>query len=286
MKKYLFLIFIAFFFSGCSDTDEIVRKANQRSQVEIDRLVAINKRQERELEQIKHEKNKYLEKNKELRNDIYYFNNVIDTIKKFENILKQQIKLLEIKKNLSDIDAILNEINKKIDFLKWCVEKRQQLKIGDSFDELDNIENKIEQCELQLKNKTYGIKFNPPECCILAYTIENIKTNKISIKYITKQNISDYAALRSKMIGDVYEDEKQILNIACICAMGLYFLRDIKDDTIWSYLVSGVSEPKLGMITPGTPVAIKLREIEEYDTIEIPMLNKQYQLVDKILQDT
>ena len=116
MKKYLFLIFIAFFFSGCSDTDEIVRKANQRSQVEIDRLVAINKRQERELEQIKHEKNKYLEKNKELRNDIYYFNNVIDTIKKFENILKQQIKLLEIKKNLSDKDAILNENNKKIDF--------------------------------------------------------------------------------------------------------------------------------------------------------------------------
>lgn len=286
MKKYLFAVLVAFFFSGCSDTDEIVRKANQRSQAEIDRLVAINKRQEQELEQIEHEKNRYLEKNKELRNDIYYFNNVIDTIKKFENILKQQIKLLEIKKNLSDKDAILNEINKKIDFLKWCVEKRQQLKIGDNFDELDNIENEIEQCELQLKNKTYGIKFNPPEYCILAYTIENIKTNKISIKYITKQNISDYAVLRSKMIGDIYEDEKQILNIACICAMGLYFLRDTEDDTIWSYLVSGVSEPKLGMITPGTPVAIKLREMEEYDTIEISMLNKQYQLVDKILQDT
>lgn len=53
MKKYLFAIFIAFFLSGCSDTDEIVRKANQRSQAEIDRLVAINRRQEQKLEKIK-----------------------------------------------------------------------------------------------------------------------------------------------------------------------------------------------------------------------------------------
>ena len=185
MKKYLFPIFIAFFFSGCSDTDEIVREANQRSQAEIDRLVAINKRQEQKLERIK---------------------------------------------------------------------------------------------------KAYYKKFNPPTYCLLVYTLKNIKTNEISTKYITDQNINDYVTLRSKMIGDVYEDEKQILDIDCICAMGLYFLKDIKDNTIWSYLVSGVSEPELGMITPSTPVAIKLIEMEKYDTIEIPMLDKKYQLIDKILQ--
>lgn len=58
MKKYLFVIFVAFFFSGCDDTDEIIKRANQRSQAEINRLVAINRRQEQELEQIKNKNEK------------------------------------------------------------------------------------------------------------------------------------------------------------------------------------------------------------------------------------
>jgi lipoprotein len=29
MKKYLFAIFVAFFFSGCDDTDGIIKRANQ-----------------------------------------------------------------------------------------------------------------------------------------------------------------------------------------------------------------------------------------------------------------
>ena len=92
MKKYLFVIFVAFFFSGCDDTDEIIKRANQanqRSQAEINRLVAINRRQEQELEQIEREKRSILEQNIALRESISYFNDVIDTIKEFENILKQ-----------------------------------------------------------------------------------------------------------------------------------------------------------------------------------------------------
>jgi len=146
--------------------------------------------------------------------------------------------------------------------------------------------NRRQEQKLEKIKKAYGKKFNPPNYCLLAYTLKNIKTNEISIKYITKQNINDYVTLRSKMISDICEGEKQILDIDCICAIGLYFLKDIEDDTVWSYLVSGVSEPNLGMITPSTPVAIKLREMEEYNTMEISMLGKQYQLVGKILQDS
>ena len=99
MKKYLFVIFVAFFFSGCDDTDEIIKRANQanqRSQAEINRLVAINRRQEQEnrkkIERIEREKRSILKQNIELKESI---SDLIDTIKD----LKQEIKLLEEKKN-------------------------------------------------------------------------------------------------------------------------------------------------------------------------------------------
>ena len=285
MKKYLFVIFVAFFLSGCDDTDEIIKRANQanqRSQAEINRLVAINRRQEQELEQIEREKRSILEQNIALRESISYFNDVIDTIKEFENILKQQIKLLEAKRNLLNKDAILKEIDTKMSFLKQCIEKRQQLKIGDTFCELDYIKIEINQYKIQLKNKTYGIRFDPPKDCLLAYTLENIKTNEISIKYITKQNINDYAALRSKMIGDVCEDKNQILHISCVGALGLFFLTDLGNKVICSFLVSGISEPNMGLITPNTPVAKQLLQMEKDD--EIFIFDREHHLVDKIMR--
>ena len=189
MKKYLFVIFVAFFFSGCDDTDEIIKRANQanqRSQAEINRLVAINRRQEQEnrkkIERIDREKRSILKQNIELKESI---SDLIDTIKD----LKQEIKLLEEKKNLLNKDAMLKEIDTKMSFLKRCIEKRQQLGIGDTSSGLDYTKSEINQYKNQLRNKTYGIRFDPPKDCLLAYTLENIKTNEISIKYIPNQTM-------------------------------------------------------------------------------------------------
>ena len=282
MKKYLFVIFVAFFFSGCDDTDEIIKRANQanqRSQAEINRLVAINRRQEQEnrkkIERIEREKRSILKQNIELKESI---SDLIDTIKD----LKQEIKLLEEKKNLLNKDAMLKEIDTKMSFLKRCIEKRQQLGIGDTSSGLDYTKSEINQYKNQLRNKTYGIRFDPPKDCLLAYTLENIKTNEISIKYITKQNINDYAALRSKMIGDVCEDKNQILDISCVGAIGLFFLEDWEDNTICSYLVSSISEPNMGLITPNTPVGKQLLKMEK--DYEIFIFDREYHLVDKIMR--
>ena len=285
MKKYLFIIFVVFFFSGCDDTDEIIKRANQanqRSQAEINRLVAINRRQEQELEQIEREKRSILEQNIALRESISYFNDVIDTIKEFENILKQQIKLIEEKKNLLNKDVILKEIDTKMSFLKRCIEKRQQLGIGDTFCELGYIKNEINQYKNQLRNKTYGIRFDPPKDCLLAYTLENIKTNEVFIRYITKQDINNYDVLRSKMIGDICEDKNQILHISCVGAIGLFFLEDWEDNTICSYLVSSISEPNMGLITPNTPVGKQLLKMKKDH--EISIFDREYHLVDKIMR--
>ena len=282
MKKYLFVIFVAFFFSGCDDTDKIIKRANQanqRSQAEINRLVAINRRQEQEnrkkIERIEREKRSILKQNIELKESI---SDLIDTIKD----LKQEIKLLEEKKNLLNKDAMLKEIDTKMSFLKRCIEKRQQLGIGDTSSGLDYTKSEINQYKNQLRNKTYGIRFDPPKDCLLAYTLENIKTNEISIKYITKQNINDYAALRSKMIGDVCEDKNQILDISCVGAIGLFFLEDWEDNTICSYLVSSISEPNMGLITPNTPVGKQLLKMEK--DYEIFIFDREYHLVDKIMR--
>lgn len=283
MKKYLFAIFVAFFFSGCDDTDEIIKRANQanqRSQAEINRLVAINRRQEQEnrkkIERIEREKRGILKQNIELKESI---SDLIDTIKEFENILKQEVKLLEEKKNLLNKDAILKEIDTKMSFLKRCIEKRQQLGIGCG---LDYTKSEINQYKNQLRNKTYGIRFDPPKDCLLAYTLENIKTNEISIKYITKQDINNYDVLRSKMIGDICEDKNQILDISCVGAIGLFFLEDWGDNTICSYLVSSISEPNMGLITPNTPVGKQLLKMKKDD--EIFIFNRAYYLVDKIIR--
>lgn len=283
MKKYLFIIFVAFFFSGCDDTDEIIKRANQRSQAEINRLVAINRRQEQEnrkkIERIEREKRSILKQNIELKESI---SDLIDTIKEFENILKQEIKLLEEKKNLLNKDAILKEIDTKMSFLKRCIEKRQQLGIGDTSCGLDYTKSEINQYKNQLRNKTYGIRFDPPKDCLLAYTLENIKTNEVFIRYITKQDINNYDVLRSKMIGDICEDKNQILDISCVGALGLFFLVDLIDNTICSYLVSSISEPNMGLITPNTPVAKQLLKMGKDD--EIFIFNRAYHLVDKIMR--
>lgn len=283
MKKYLFIIFVAFFFSGCDDTDEIIKRANQRSQAEINRLVAINRRQEQEnrkkIERIEREKRSILKQNIELKESI---SDLIDTIKEFENILKQEIKLLEEKENLLNKDAILKEIDTKMSFLKRCIEKRQQLGIGDTSCGLDYTKSEINQYKNQLRNKTYGIRFDPPKDCLLAYTLENIKTNEVFIRYITKQDINNYDVLRSKMIGDICEDKNQILDISCVGALGLFFLVDLIDNTICSYLVSSISEPNMGLITPNTPVAKQLLKMGKDD--EIFIFNRAYHLVDKIMR--
>ena len=231
MKKYLFVIFVAFFFSGCDDTDEIIKRANQRSQAEINRLVAINRRQD-----------------------------------------------------LLNKDAILKEIDTKMSFLKRCIEKRQQLGIGDTSCGLDYTKSEINQYKNQLRNKTYGIRFDPPKDCLLAYTLENIKTNEVFIRYITKQDINNYDVLRSKMIGDICEDKNQILDISCVGALGLFFLVDLMDNTICSYLVSSISEPNIGLITPNTPVAKQLLKMEKDDNKIIFIFNRAYHLIDKIMR--
>ena len=84
------------------------------------------------------------------------------------------------------------------------------------------------------------------------------------------------------MIGDVCEDKNQILDISCVGAIGLFFLEDWEDNTICSYLVSSISEPNMGLITPNTPVGKQLLKMEK--DYEIFIFDREYHLVDKIMR--
>lgn len=65
-------------------------------------------------------------------------------------------------------------------------------------------------------------------------------------------------------------------------AIGLFFLEDWGDNTICSYLVSSISEPNMGLITPNTSVGKQLLKMEKDD--EIFIFNRAYHLVDKIMR--
>lgn len=61
-----------------------------------------------------------------------------------------------------------------------------------------------------------------------------------------------------------------------------FFLTDLGNKVICSFLVSGISEPNMGLITPNTPVAKQLLQMEKDD--EIFIFDREHHLVDKIMR--
>ena len=59
---------------------------------------------------------------------------------------------------------------------------------------------------------------------------------------------------------------------------------DLIDNTICSYLVSSISEPNMGLITPNTPAGKQLLKMGKDDNKIIFIFNRVYHLIDKIMR--